>query len=464
MGAMSPGDVLAGRYTLTDLLGRGGSGEVWRARDSSLARDVAVKVVDLAAGEDQATRRFQQEARSAAALNHPHVVAVYDVGSDAHRAFLVMELLPGPSLSELLRREGPLPPERAVALATQAAEGLEAVHGVGVVHRDVKPGNLVLDQHDRVKVVDFGIARLAEATGTQLTTTGTVVGSAAYLSPEQARGDSATPASDHYALGCTLMTLLTGEPPFTAEHPVAVLRQHLDDTPPRVRDRRPDVPQWLDDAVDGLLAKDPVRRSAGLAALLAGRPDPDGRTAVLPATGPAPLQTKVLPTPPPPQGARWAPLLAVGAAVLLLAIVVAVVVALVQDDDPPGTAQAPRDDATSSASSDGTTDAGDTGEAPPTSAAPDVDTGNAAAAIAALGEAIDAAAGSGELDEKTAESLGKKVEDLQKSAEEQKKPEEVDKVLDDLLKKLDDAEAKGDVTASAADRIRTRAEDVRAAQ
>lgn len=463
---MSPGDVLAGRYTLIHLLGRGGSGEVWQARDSSLARDVAVKVVDLAAGEEQATRRFQQEARSAAALNHPHVVAVYDAGSDADRAFLVMELLPGPSLAELLRREGPLPPERAADLAAQAAAGLAAVHGVGVVHRDVKPGNLVLDRHDRVKVVDFGIARLAEATGTQLTTTGTVVGSAGYLSPEQARGDGATPASDHYALGCTLMALLTGEPPFAAEHPVAVLRQHLDDTPPRVRDRRPDVPQWLDDAVDGLLAKDPVRRSSGLAALIAGPPDPDGRTAVLPATGPAPVQTKVLPTPAPHGAARRVPLLAVGAAALLAAVLLAVVVALLQDDDPSGTAQAPPDGTSAPETSVDKDDKGpgDTTNTPPTTAPPDVSTGSAAAAIAALGDAIDAAAGSGDIDEKTAESLGKKVDELQKAAEEQKKPDDVDKVLDDLLKKLDDAAAKGDVTASAADRIRTRAEDVRAAQ
>lgn len=463
---MSPDDLVAGRYTLVRPLGRGGSGEVWQARDAVLDRDVAVKVVDVAAGEHGATRRFQQEARAAAGLSHPHVVAVYDAGTEGGHAYLVMELLPGPSLADLVRRSGPLDPDRAVGLASQAAAGLEAVHRAGAVHRDVKPGNLVLDEHGRVKLVDFGIARLAEATGTQLTTTGTVVGSAAYLSPEQARGDTATAASDHYALGCTLMTLLTGEPPFAAEHPVAVLRQHLDDAPPRVRDRRPDVPPWLDQAVDDLLAKDPVRRGAGLAALTG------------PRGGPAPATTKVLPVPadpsqvlsrpPTPRPAVPVPALAAAAVAVLALLLITFLV--LRDDDSTGTAGDSPSESTPSPRSEGdgeTTPPDGSQTSVATEAQPEDRTGaqpdGRAAAVAALRTAIADAAASGEIEEKPADELSRKVEDVAKAIDEARKADELDKALDELLKKLDRAASKGEVTSSAADTIRARVEDVRSA-
>src|SRR5918993_3193986 len=232
-------------------------GEVWRGHDQVLRRDVAVKVLDPAAADDRAAARFQREAAAAAALSHPSVVSIYDAGVEHGLSFLVMELLPGPTVADLLKQHGQSSVDRTVDLIRQAAQGLDAIHRVGVVHRDVKPSNLMLDQHGQLRVVDFGIAQMTEQPTTDMTASGTVLGSAAYLSPEQARGETATAASDHYALGCVLMAMLTGQPPFAAEHPVALLRHHLDTPPPGVRDRRPDVPGWLDQVVDDLLTKDP---------------------------------------------------------------------------------------------------------------------------------------------------------------------------------------------------------------
>ena len=313
-------------------------GQVWVGHDQLLDREVAVKVLDLSAGTDPAAgERFRREAQAAAALSHPSVVAVHDAGIDDGSAYLVMELLPGPSLDQVIRDRGPLPVDEALDLARQAAAGLAAVHAAGIVHRDVKPGNLMLDSAGRVKVVDFGIARLAEMTATQVTAAGSVVGSPSYLAPEQARGDAATPASDHYALGCTLMVMLTGRPPFEAEQPVAVLRQHLDDAPPRVSERRADVPAGVDALVDDLLAKGPARRSHGIAALM-GRAAGPAETAVLPAAGP--------PVNPGP-GRRTTPWLAAAVVLGVLALA-AVLVALAVGDDPDPvpaadpTSQAPR--------------------------------------------------------------------------------------------------------------------------
>lgn len=468
---MSPGDLVAGRYELRSPIGRGASGEVWQARDVALDRDVAVKVVSLAGADAAETARFQQEARAAASLIHPHVVGVYDAGTDGDRAFLVMELLPGPTLAALVRQEGPLAPERAAGLAGQAVAGLDAAHRVGVLHRDVKPGNLVLDARGRVRLVDFGIARLTEATGTRLTATGMVVGSASYLSPEQARGETATPASDHYALGCTLMTLLTGEPPFTAEHPMAVLRQHLDEAPPRVSDRRDDVPAWLDAAVDDLLAKEPVRRATGVAALRAGGPPSPGATAVLPDLDPPASRTAALPPPPPPPPARErrVPVGLLAAAALAATVVLVVLIALLaQDDDapPPDTSASPSPRTTSSApttDSPATTPPADdsTGETGEDAASPGL-----AAAVAALSSAIADEVGAGGVDGKAADDLAKRAEELQKILD-SPKPDDGDrfaKVLDDLTRKLEQGQAKGDVTSSAAAGIRQRIEDVRSAR
>ncbi|MBO1769125.1 serine/threonine-protein kinase, partial [Agrococcus sp. TF02-05] len=201
---MIPGTVLASRYELVRPLGLGGMGQVWLGLDRVLGREVAVKTVDLSSSSDpSAAERFRREGRAAAALAHEHVVTVFDSGTDGSTAFLVMQLLPGPAVAELLEGGEPLPIDRAVEIAEQTAAALAAIHSIGIVHRDIKPANLVFDASGRLKVVDFGIASV-EGTSGQLTATSTIVGSAAYMAPEQADGGRATPATDLYALGCVM--------------------------------------------------------------------------------------------------------------------------------------------------------------------------------------------------------------------------------------------------------------------
>ena len=257
------GEVLAGRYRLLTLLGRGGAGEVWRAEDTVLARPVAVKMLRRLEGDPMdAVERFRIEARAAARLTHPNVVATYDVGSADGQVFLVMELVNGPDLAQLLRSGG-LPAAKVVAgIAQQGARALDAAHAAGVVHRDVKPGNLLLAPDGTLKMTDFGIA---QAVGLDGATGPVLLGTAAYVSPEQVRGKRATPASDWYSFGCVLYELLEGTPPFTGTDATDVLHQHLEATPAPVR-RDEGVP-GLADLVMSLLAKDPAARPSSAAAV-----------------------------------------------------------------------------------------------------------------------------------------------------------------------------------------------------
>jgi serine/threonine-protein kinase len=221
---------------------------VYRARDSQLERDVAIKVLRPEYGTDpEFLARFRHEAQAAASLRHPGIVAVYDYGTDAIGPYIVMELVDGQDLASLLRRRGPLPPTRAAALVAQAARALDAAHQRGLVHRDVKPGNILVTADDRVQVADFGIAlALAESA---MTMPGTTLGSVHYFSPEQARGEPATPASDIYGLGIVLYELLTGRRPWTGDTAAAVATARLGETIPSVAAIRPDVPPELD-AID----------------------------------------------------------------------------------------------------------------------------------------------------------------------------------------------------------------------
>jgi serine/threonine-protein kinase len=194
------GRVLGGRYRLVELLGQGGMATIYRAQDTQLGRDVAVKVLRAEYGTDEAfVARFRQEARSAAALSHPSIVNVFDYGTDEAGPFIVMELVTGGDLGQVLRERGPLPPEAARSVAQQIAEALAAAHARGIIHRDIKPSNVLLTGGGRVKVGDFGIAQAFTASA--LTSPGVTMGSVHYFSPEQARGEHLTPASDIYALG-----------------------------------------------------------------------------------------------------------------------------------------------------------------------------------------------------------------------------------------------------------------------
>jgi tRNA A-37 threonylcarbamoyl transferase component Bud32 len=250
------GALLAERYQLQELVAAGGMGEVWRAEDVVLARAVAVKVLRPEFVDDDEFRaRFRAEARHAAGLAHPGIASVFDFGETAERAWLVMELVDGEPLSARLSREGALSPDLTLDIVAQTAAALQAAHDGGVVHRDVKPGNLLLRPDGVVKVTDFGIASAGNTA--PMTRVGTVVGTAYYLSPEQASGRGARPASDLYSLGVVAHECLAGGRPFQAETPLAVALAHLHDPPPALPDT---VPPPVRELVTQLLAKDPDQR------------------------------------------------------------------------------------------------------------------------------------------------------------------------------------------------------------
>ena len=252
---------VAGRYRLTRRIATGGMGTVYEGVDERLGRLVAVKVLKAEYADDpMSLERFSREARSAARLDHPNIAQIYDSGRDEARSFIVMEYVDGPHLGQMLETEGRLPPPQAVEIATQVCSALGAVHAVGIIHRDIKPGNVLLAPNRRVKVTDFGIAQaqgLAALTGT-----GTVLGTAHYLSPEQASSQGVTPASDVYAAGVLLYQLLTGSVPFEGDSPVAVALSHATKEVPPVGLLAPGVPPRLAAIVARATAKDPRLRFA----------------------------------------------------------------------------------------------------------------------------------------------------------------------------------------------------------
>jgi eukaryotic-like serine/threonine-protein kinase len=257
---------LPDRYRVVRHLANGGMASVWEAEDELLGRAVAVKVLANGyAADPAATRRFKREARTAARVSdHPNVVTIFDVGDHDDQAFIVMELVPGGTVADRLRRG--VPRHLALEWLEGAASALDYAHGCDIVHRDVKPGNLLLDDNDRVAVADFGIARIA--TDTALTLTGQVLGTAAYLAPEQALGRPATDASDRYALAVVAYELLAGRKPFTGELPAAQARQHIE-TPVPPASRGSDLPPAVDRVLDRGLAKDPADRPLTACAFVA---------------------------------------------------------------------------------------------------------------------------------------------------------------------------------------------------
>ncbi|MBW3614130.1 MAG: protein kinase [Actinobacteria bacterium] len=264
-----PGRQLLGRYRLVGLLARGGMAEVWEGVDEVLARPVALKMLHPHLAADEAFReRFRREAISAARLAHPNVVATFDTGEDEGTAFIVMELVRGQTVRQLLEENGPLPAAVVAAIGVQIAEALQHAHDAGLVHRDVKPANVLLcepeprsgDPIPRVKVADFGIARAATRDGADLTQPGALLGTAKYLAPEQVEGEPPDARSDVYALGVVLYELLTGRPPFVADSEVATAMAHLNQDPLRPRQVRAGIPRALDAVVTRAMARDPAGR------------------------------------------------------------------------------------------------------------------------------------------------------------------------------------------------------------
>jgi serine/threonine-protein kinase len=255
--------MLGGRYRLDERIAGGGMGDVWRATDEVLGRTVAVKVLLQALVEEPGfAERFRGEARTMATINHPGVVDIYDYGNENDTAFLVMEYIEGDALSRTLSRVGRLTPARTMALMAQAADALHAAHEKGIVHRDVKPGNLLVRPNGTLVLTDFGIARSAMVG--QLTAAGSVLGTASYISPEQASGQGATPLSDVYALGVVAYQCLSGRRPFEGENPLEIAMRHVRDQPPPLP---PDIPQPAQQVVETAMSKDPNQRYPSAAVL-----------------------------------------------------------------------------------------------------------------------------------------------------------------------------------------------------
>jgi beta-lactam-binding protein with PASTA domain len=299
------------RYRIVQPLGNGGMAEVYLAHDDILDRDVALKVMSgRYAGDEEFVERFKREAQSAAALSHPNIVSIFDRGaSEDGTYYIAMEYLPGGTLKDRITKRGALPPRTAAAVALQIAEALCAAHERGVIHRDIKPHNILITESGDVKVTDFGIARAASSS--TMTRTGSILGTAHYISPEQAMGEPVGPASDLYSLGIVLYEMLTGELPFDAETPLGIAMKHVSGYLRPPKEVNPQVPEGINAITVRLLAKDPLDRYASDAELiedlerfLAGLEPSDATTEMMTRVMPTAAATRIGPLPPPTKASR----------------------------------------------------------------------------------------------------------------------------------------------------------------
>jgi serine/threonine protein kinase len=289
-------DVVAGRYELEELVGSGGMSSVYRAHDKVLERKVALKVLHATlADQDDCVERFRREAQMVAGLQHQNIVGVIDRGEDDGCPFIVLEFVGGRNLKQLVERDGPLPVERALEFGMQIARGLAFAHENGYVHRDVKPQNVLLNGDGEAKVTDFGIARSLDVKH-GVTQTGTVLGTSDYIAPEQAQGQRVDEHTDVYSLGVVLYEMLTNEVPFPGENFVAVAMRHINEEPPSIRDKRPDVSPRFEAAVQRAMAKRPEDRFQTMAdfcrELEANLAEAQGSTVVAPAVAKRPKRAR----------------------------------------------------------------------------------------------------------------------------------------------------------------------------
>jgi tRNA A-37 threonylcarbamoyl transferase component Bud32 len=328
------GEVIDGRYALEELVGTGGMSSVYRARDTLLERDVALKILhESYLADDAAVERFRREARAVAQLSHPNIVTVIDRGEADGRQFIVFEYVPGKTLKDYVVGLGRLSVREALEIGIDVGTALDFAHRQGIVHRDVKPQNVILNGDGKPKVSDFGIARSLDVDH-GVTQTGTVVGTSDYIAPEQADGRPVEPRTDMYSLGCVLYEALTGEVPFPGESFVAVAMRHIHEPPPSVLEQRPDVPVRVANAIERAMAKEPEERFPTMAAFVAelqacldglGEPDSE-RTMIVPGR----VVRESRPRRVRPRRSAW-PLVLVLAA--LGALVAALAVLALRDDD-----------------------------------------------------------------------------------------------------------------------------------
>ncbi len=447
---------LGGRYQLHTTLGQGGMAAVWAGVDIRLGRPVAVKVLDGAARADPVMlQRLEAEARTVAKLEHPNIVAVYDFGTEGDVPYLVMELVEGEDLQQRLAN-GPLDVRAAVGIAAQICDALEAAHQAGVVHRDVKPANILITAAGRVKVCDFGIARLQQSGQARMTSHSTMVGTSEYMAPEQASGGPMDGRTDLYGLGCVLYAMLTGGPPFSGDNPMGVVWQQVHRPAAPVASLRAGVPADLDSLVARLLAKSPADRPAsagevrdqlarvlpGLASDFAGVHRAGGvaqptAAAVMHGRASVPMRTQTMPAfdvasedMPRRSGFRLGPVgvTAVAAGVAIVtALLVALFMAVWPEQPVAGT---------------GTNPAGSTSAGAGTSAAA---TKPVAEAVADVRTVIQAQVAAGELDTKTANDLTNKLDEIERQLS-GRDPDRAAGKVDDLRDRLGELRRDGKVS------------------
>jgi serine/threonine-protein kinase len=450
---------LAGRYELAEVIGRGGMGAVYRGVDLVLGRAVAVKMLPgtLADQDPTSVARFEREARAAAALSHPSVVAVYDTGADETARFIVMELISGRSLEAIVRDQGPLEPDRAAAIAAGVADALAAAHAAGIVHRDIKPANVMIASNGSVKVLDFGIARAMDST--TLTQNASVVGTAAYMSPEQALGKPADERSDIYALGCVLYALLAGHPPFSGDGAAAILNQHAHVAPRPLAGKNSRVAPELNALVLEMLAKSPEDRPQTAAEVRDRLTEPSPSPATVPGVTAATERlrpttaTRPLPRVERPDHRR---LILVGALAVLVLVIA--LVALTSGGGPPRTTASARHGSQASqrktsATRSRTTAPTITAAGKPATSPPTTTSSNARQTVSGAAGALTALttqdAQSGTIDQQAAQQVTNAVADILSSYE-QGHTTDIQHKLADLSQIVAMLQQHGDITSAAA--------------